>query len=155
MSIRTPLVPIKMMASVPNTTRTDVKIEQHVLTMDEPVARKGTDIGPTPLDTLVASLAGCTNVVLNKIAAENSVDVSNLELRLESALNVRGILGIEPIDLPLERIDLWISFDCADGVQAIAILMQRLRERCAVSVILRQAGINVREHWKVNGETLR
>ncbi len=36
--------------------------------MDEPETRHGTDLGPSPLDTLVASLAGCTNVLLNKIA---------------------------------------------------------------------------------------
>lgn len=148
-AIKTPLVPIRMTAAAPTAARTHVRILQHELVMDEPEARHGTDLGPSPLDTLVASLAGCTNVLLNKIAAENGIEVHDLDMELSSDLNVRGILGIENIDRPLERIELAIRFSTSAPEDKIEILKSRLSERCAVSVIFRQAGIEIDYRWHI------
>jgi uncharacterized OsmC-like protein len=146
---KTPLVPIRMSAEAPTPARTHVRILGHELVMDEPESRDGSDRGPTPLDTLVAALAGCTNVVLNRIAAENGVEVRRLSLDLSGRLDVRGIRGIEEIDRPLRRIDLKISFETPAEADKIELLRSQLSRRCAVSVIFREAGIDVNETWDV------
>lgn len=147
--VRSKLVPIRMKAEAPTAARTHVRILQHELVMDEPASRHGTDLGPTPLDTLVASLAGCTNVLVNKIADENGIDVRDFSLELSSDLDVRGILGIEEIAHPLTRIDLRLRFSTGAGEDKIDILKDQLKRRCAVSVIFRQAGIEVNEIWDI------
>ena len=146
---KTPLVPIRMSAEAPTPARTHVRILGHELVMDEPESRDGSDRGPTPLDTLVAALAGCTNVVLNRIAAENGVEVRCLSLDLSSRLDVRGIRGIEEIDRPLRRVDLKIKFETPAEADKIELLRSQLGRRCAVSVIFREAGIDVNETWDV------
>ena len=148
--IKTPLVPIRMSAEAPTPTRTHAKILQHELVMDEPASRHGTDLGPTPLDILVAALAGCTNVVLNRIAGENGVEVRGLSLDLSSRLDVRGIRGIQEIDRPLRRIDLRIKFETTAEADKVELLRSQLNWRCAVSVIFREAGIEVKETWDVS-----
>lgn len=146
---KTPLVPIRMSAKAPTPARTHVKVLRHEIVMDEPESRHGTDLGPTPLDTLVAALAGCTNVVLNRIAAENGVEIRGLALELSGRLDVRGIRGIEEIDRPLRRIDLRIKFETSAEPDQVELLRSRLCRRCAVSVIFREAGIDVNETWEV------
>ena len=148
--IKTSLVPIRMSAEAPTPTRTHAKILQHELVMDEPESRHGTGLGPTPLDTLVAALAGCTNVVLNRIAEENGIEVRGLSLDLRSRLDVRGIRGIEEIDRPLRRIDLRIKFETTAEADKVELLRSQLNRRCAVSVIFREAGIEVNETWDVS-----
>ncbi len=147
--IKTPLVPIRISAQAPTPTRTHAKMLQHELVMDEPESRHGTDLGPTPLDALVAALAGCTNVVLNRIAEENGIEVRGLSLDLSSRLDVRGIRGIEEIDRSLRRIDLGIKFETTAEADKIELLRSQLSRRCAVSVIFREAGIEVNEAWDV------
>ena len=75
---KTPLVPIRMSAKAPTPARTHVKVLQHEIVMDEPESRHGTDLGPTPLDTLVAALAGCTNVVLDETVVRHAADAETL-----------------------------------------------------------------------------
>lgn len=143
-------VPIRMSAAAPTPTRTHVKVRRHEIVMDEPQSRNGTDRGATPLDTLVAALAGCTTVVLNRIAEENAIELRDLSLELKSRLDVRGIRGLEEIRRPLRRIDLRIAFATTAEVGKIELLKSQLKQRCAVSVIFREAGIDVNEHWVVD-----
>ena len=148
--VKTAPVPIRMSAAAPTPTRTHVKVRRHEIVMDEPQSRHGTDLGPTPLDTLVAALAGCTTVVLNRIAEENAIELRDLKLELNSRLDVRGIRGLEEIRRPLRRIDLRIAFATTAEVGKIELLKSQLKRRCAVSVIFREAGIVVNEHWVVD-----
>ncbi|MCZ6770485.1 MAG: amidohydrolase family protein [Proteobacteria bacterium] len=41
--------------------RTKVSIRQHQLLIDEPIERGGTDLGPTPVETMLSALLACTN----------------------------------------------------------------------------------------------
>ena len=59
------------------------------------------------------------------------------------------IRGIEEIDRPLRRIDLKIKFETSAEPDQVELLRSRLRRRCAVSVIFREAGIDVNETWEV------
>jgi len=65
------LVNIDLEGHCESHTLTRVRIRHHEMTIDEPVPGGGTDLAPTPLGTLLASLIGCTNVILHKIAARD------------------------------------------------------------------------------------
>jgi uncharacterized OsmC-like protein len=55
----------------PSPTLTKVSVRNFELLIDEPASNHGNDEGAQPLEYLLASLAGCSNVIINKIAAEN------------------------------------------------------------------------------------
>lgn len=147
--VKVPSVPIRQRVSAPTDARTIVEIATHEMVIDEPKHRHGTDMGPTPVDTMIAGLAGCTNVILNKIANEMKIPVRGLEMEIDGELDVRGIVGLEEIRRPIPALDLVIRFATdADDVQ-IEKLKDQLHRRCPVSIVFREAGIDIRETWDI------
>lgn len=70
--------------------RHTIKIRQHELTSDEPVDIGGTDEGPSPLELLAGSLAGCTAVTMEMYATRKGWDIGGVEVDCEYAPAERG-----------------------------------------------------------------
>lgn len=133
-------------------TRTDVRARDHVLVIDEPPIRHGTDKGPTPLETMLASFAGCTNVLLHRIAVEQEVTIRDMKVRVTGHLDRRGIDGEAVVSNVFPEIDLVIECLMRGAPDDLAPLQQALRERCPVSVLLRASGGTIKETWNVSHE---
>jgi putative redox protein len=58
----------------------DLKVGTHQLTVDEPEAQGGQDMGPSPQELLAASLASCTAVTMEMYADRKGWDVNGLEV---------------------------------------------------------------------------
>jgi putative redox protein len=58
----------------------DLKVGAHHLTVDEPEAQGGQDMGPSPQELLAASLASCTAVTMEMYADRKGWDVDGLEV---------------------------------------------------------------------------
>src|SRR4029077_13472325 len=57
----------------------------HVLVVDEPADRGGTDTGPRPTQLLAASLAGCTAITVEMYAERKGWDVGAIEVDVDVA----------------------------------------------------------------------
>ena len=68
-----------------------IAIREHQLTVDETPDLGGADAGPTPLELLAASLAGCVAVTIEMYAERKDWDVGNVEVDVEYAPAERGI----------------------------------------------------------------
>jgi putative redox protein len=55
----------------------------HVLVVDEPPDRGGTDTGPRPTQLLAASLAGCTAITVEMYADRKGWDVGSIEVDVD------------------------------------------------------------------------
>ena len=55
----------------------------HVLIVDEPPDRGGTDTGPRPTQLLAASLAGCTAITVEMYAERKGWDVGQVEVDVD------------------------------------------------------------------------
>jgi putative redox protein len=55
----------------------------HVLIVDEPPDRGGTDTGPRPTQLLAASLAGCTAITVEMYADRKGWDVGSIEVDVD------------------------------------------------------------------------
>ncbi|MCC6147796.1 MAG: OsmC family protein [Anaerolineaceae bacterium] len=87
----------------PKTVRVDAvrvdgfKIEatarQHKAFVDQPAAGGGTDTGPTPLEYLFISLAGCVATIGAIIANQRKLDLRNIEVSVEGDLDTDGFMG--------------------------------------------------------------
>ena len=69
------LAVIEVSASCPTHSRTEVKVRDTQSVIDEPLERGGTNQGPSPTEALIAAITGCSNVVINKLAKANNVEV--------------------------------------------------------------------------------
>lgn len=64
--------------------RTDISAGRHALVADEPASVGGTDIGPTPYEHLLASLAGCTLMTLRMYADRKGWPLEGATIQLRS-----------------------------------------------------------------------
>ena len=76
------VVTMNLEGSCPNHSRTDVMVRDTETVIDEPVERDGTNLGPTPTETALAALAGCTNVIANKIARRYGVVFQSMHVAI-------------------------------------------------------------------------
>jgi uncharacterized OsmC-like protein len=142
-------VSISVAGEATSPTRCEVHARNHTIIIDEPAARHGTDQGPTPLETLLSAFAGCTNVILNKIAGEQSIMISDMKISVIGHLDHRGIDGQAMVSNVFPEIDLKIDCRMRGAPADLSPLQQQLRQRCPVSVILRASGSSIKEEWNV------
>jgi putative redox protein len=78
------------------TARTDggmrVEVQARGLTtvIDEPADKGGTDTAPTPMETLLGALAGCTAITLKLYSARKQWPLEDVEIRVRLALPEKG-----------------------------------------------------------------
>lgn len=149
MTVRSKPLNLQMSTECPSHARTDVRIRDHVLICDEPPPRGGNDQGPAPVEVLVAALLGCTNVILNRIAETQGLTVRDLRIDASAELDTRGIR--EGLDLarPIPRVMLMLDLATDARNEALEALKIELHKRCPVSRVLREAGVDIVEDWRV------
>lgn len=84
---------IRAKAHSENPTKTVVEAGRFKIIVDEPKNQGGTDDGPTPVDYLLAGLAGCINVVGHVIANEMGFELRGMDIQLEGDLNPARFMG--------------------------------------------------------------
>lgn len=132
-----------------NAARTDINIGAHRVVIDEPKNRGGTDKGPTPTEILAASLVGCSNVIINRIAEQNGIKIHTMAIELETTCDFRGVIGLAEVERPFTRMDLSITMTTDADHVSIELLKRELPKRCPVNVALRAAGTELVETWNV------
>lgn len=133
-------------------TRTDVSARGLSTTIDEPVDRGGTNTGLMPVETLMAALAGCTNVITHKIARANDIEIRDMSVRVDATMDSIGTALVQEIDTPFPEVTIRIAITTPADDAKLAVLKTDLPRFCAVSKVLQQAGTKVTEVWTVNRE---
>lgn len=115
--------------------------------IDEPVERDGTNLGPTPTETVVAALIGCTNVIANKCAEKLGIDIGHLTIDATYTLDRRGAMLAEEVDVPFPKIVLNITADGPATEAELQNVSKELNKFCPVSKVFRAAGTEIVENW--------
>ena len=143
------VVTMHVNANCPSHSRTDVTVRDTALIIDEPAERGGTNAGPAPTEVMVASLAGCTNTILNKCAHAHGVEVHALSIIIDAKFDRRGVTLQEEIDLPFPEMLLKITLTTPANAAAIEQVKTDLARFCPVSKVIRQAGTIINEEWTI------
>ncbi len=131
-------------------TRTEASARGKTILMDEPEERGGTNRGLTPVETMVAALVGCTNVITNRIAAARGIPIAAMKISAAAILDRRGAALEEEIATPVPEIDLRIECRTTATAEQVQILQNDLQKYCPVAKTLRQSGTLIREHWEIS-----
>jgi len=115
--------------------------------IDEPIERGGTNLGPSPTETAVAALIGCTNVIANKCAEKLGIDIGHLYIEATYSLDRRGVMLEEEIDVPFPKIVLNIIASGSATDAELQNVSTELNKYCAVSKVFRAAGTEIEENW--------
>ena len=75
--------------------RSDVSIREHSLTIDEPEAIGGTDLGPSPVEVILAALGSCQEITYRAYATAMGIEVDSISVELEGSIDFRGFFAID------------------------------------------------------------
>ena len=140
-------VTLRADAECPSHSLAQVKIRDLNFAIDEPTERGGTNLGPTPTDTALAALIGCTNVIGHKCAKALGVDIGHLHVRASCEFDRRGVTLEEEIDVPFASIALRVECDGAATQADLDRVAQAVAKYCPLSKLFRQSGTTIEEEW--------
>ncbi len=146
-----PVWNFRVSGTAETSTRSVVRSRDIEMTIDEPIDRGGTNLGPMPVEMVMAGLAGCTHVISNKLANHYGAPIMAMDVDIVTTMDSRGTRLIEPIDVPFPKVVINITADMDGPQEAIDQVIANLRHHCAVSKMLQQSGTEVVENWTVNG----
>jgi len=133
----------------PTHSRTDILTRDVKTVIDEPRERDGTNMGPTPTETLIASLIACTNVISHKCANKHGVDLKSMSIDAESTFDRRGTQLLEEIEVPFQKIRLVIKVTTNASEAELEKVKTDLHRFCPVSKVIRNSGTQIEEVWNV------
>ena len=140
-------VKLRAAADCPSHSLAQVAVRDLVFPIDEPVERGGTNMGPTPTDTALAALIGCTNVIAHKCAAHLNLDIGDLSISALCDFDRRGVTLMEEIDLPFQAIHLKVTTGKPLSEADLNRLSREVGKYCPLSKLFKQAGTSLEEEW--------
>ena len=72
------------------------KIRDHTLYVDQPKTGGGEDAGPTPLEYMFLSLAGCIATIGRIVAKQKRITLRAMDVKVEGELDVEVLMGRNP-----------------------------------------------------------
>jgi uncharacterized OsmC-like protein len=75
--------------------RSETRIRQFSITVDEPVSLGGTDAGPNPVELVIAALASCQEITYRAYAEALGIPLESVSVNVEGELDLRGFYAVE------------------------------------------------------------
>jgi len=75
--------------------RSETKIRQFSVTVDEPPSLGGTDTGPNPVEFVLAALATCQEITYRAYATALGIPLQSVSVKLEGSLDLRGFFAVK------------------------------------------------------------
>jgi len=141
-------VQLKATASCPSHSLANVSVRDLDFAIDEPTERGGTNMGPTPTDTALAALAGCTNVIGHKCAAKLGVDIGHLEIDIVCDFDRRGVTLSEEIDTPFVSLVQTVVADGPATEDELQTVAREVEKYCPLSKLFAGAGTTMKTTWR-------
>ena len=140
-------VKLRASAECPSHSLAEVSIRDLTFAIDEPVERGGTNNGPTPTDTALAALIGCTNVIGHKCANKLGADIGHLKIDAVCDFDRRGVTLTEEIDVPFASVTLTVVSDGPASLEELQQVAAETDKYCPLSKLFRAAGTKVEVTW--------
>ena len=140
-------VTLKANAECPSHSLANVTVRDLTFAIDEPTERGGTNLGPTPTDTALGALIGCTNVIGNKCAHALGVDIGHLEIDATCEFDRRGVTLQEEIEVPFKAVTLNVRSNGTADQAALDQVAFETEKYCPLSKLFKAAGTDVAVNW--------
>ncbi len=141
-------VTLRIAGDCPGYALSRVRVRGHVVAIDEPPERGGTDAGPAPTETLVAALVGVTNVILRRIARRDGIAIRALSVAAEAVLDRRGVWLAQAVGNPWREVRLVLAIDTDADDARLAAWADDLMRFSPIHTVLTAAGTPVAMRWE-------
>lgn len=114
--------------------RFSANARQFNIVVDEPPHLGGEDLGANPVEYLLASYAGCINVVAHLTARELNINLASLEISVQGNINPARLLGESDEERAgFKQIDVNFSPVTDASPEQIEKWMDIIKSRCPVN----------------------
>ncbi len=122
-----------------NPTKINLTSGKFHMVIDEPKSLGGTDEGPSPIQVLLMSLAGCLNVTGHEIARQKGLKLHGIKIRIEGVMNPCKFMGCSFEERAgYQTIKVTVDADMEDATQEeIDEWLVETENRCPVTDNLR------------------
>lgn len=138
-----------MNATCPTHARTEVAIRDLTAVVDEPEARGGTNRGPSPTETLIAALVGCTNVITHRVAEAAGVEIDDMTIAAEALFDRRGVRLEAEVEVPFPHVTLTIDITTGADDADIERVKSDLGKYCPLTKVIQNSGTTLDVVWNV------
>src|SRR5205807_6784566 len=139
----------RIQGNCPTHSRTEISVRDVRTMIDEPKEREGTNMGPTPTETMVAASIACTNVISHKCAKQHGVELKAMTIDADSTLDRRGTQLLEEIEVPFPKIRLVINVTTDASAADMEKVKADLHRFCPIAKVVRNSGTELEEVWNV------
>lgn len=125
---------VKVESNLDSKFKIESDVRGHSITVDQPANAGGSDAGPTPLEYLMISLAGCIGSIARIIAMQKKLEIRGMKITAEGDLNVDGLLGKstdDPVGFQGFRVTAEIDSDMS--AEEKEAFIHEVDSRCPVS----------------------
>lgn len=140
-------VEMKLNAVGQTHSRSKVMVRDVYTIIDEPEIRGGSNLGPSPTETLMASLIGCTNVISNKIAKAMGVTFGEMKIAFSAQFDRRGTMLEHEVEHPFSDIVMDIEVKTDATPEQLETIRTELEKYCPIAKVIRGSGVTITEHW--------
>jgi uncharacterized OsmC-like protein len=100
---------------------------------DHPTVFSSEDIGPTPVELLLVSLASCLTAGVAAVAQNREIQLRSVTASLQGKMDIRGILGADPdVRNGFNEIAVHYDIDADASPEDIRALVAQSQKRSAV-----------------------
>lgn len=108
-----------------------------IVDSDHPEVFAAPDAAPTPVELVLAGLAGCLTAGIASVAENRAVELRSVEAVVEGDMNLHGILGIDPkVRNGFNAIRVTYNIDADASAEDIEALVAQSQKRSAVFDII-------------------
>ncbi len=148
-----PVVTFSASTTLVDEYRTQARIRDFTLAVDEPPLIGGSDTGPTPVELVLAALGTCQEIVYATYARVLGIPVEAVEVTAEGRLDLRGFFGVAELPAGFQDVSFTVEITSPAAAEDIARLARVVNAHCPVLDILSQP-VPVQGNVKLNGEAL-
>lgn len=126
-------------------TRMKLHAGKFEMTIDEPEHMGGSDLGPSPIQVLLMSLAGCLNVTGHEVAKQRGMKLNGMKIKIDGTMNPCKFIGCsyeERAGFQTVNVSVKADFENATKEEVESWLIET-ESRCPVTD-------NIKESTKIN-----
>ena len=129
-------------------TKVTITNTEWKLQLDEPIEDGGSNTGPNPMQYFTASLAGCQNEQAQVVADELSLNIAQIDIKIEINLDLSGFMGMsDNSDGSYKNVrqNVVVLGEVTD--EQVKTLGQKVDARCPILALLRSSGCKIESSW--------
>ena len=124
-------------SSLKNGLRSEVKMRQHSLTVDEPASLGGSDSGPNPVELILGALGSCQEITYRAYATALGIPLESVSVTIEGDIDLRGFFAVdESVRAGYQAIRGTVYLESSASEEELELLRNAVNAHCPVLDII-------------------